>query len=143
MRIARVLLVLPGLAALAWGLILFGQFALPPGPQAFATAAWLIGGPVVHDVIVAPVVAIVALAVVRLSPQAWVAPLLTGAAVSGVLGLVSVPLLWREFGAAPMPGLHDRAVAPGLLVALGVVWALVLMAGIWRSRRATAPGAER
>lgn len=136
MRFARIVLVLPGLAALAWGIVLFGQFVLPFGPRALVASAWLVGGPVVHDAVVAPLVAVAGLVLVRYLPPAWRGPVIAGAVVSAVLAVLAVPLLWRDYGAPPVPGLHDTNVVPGLLAALGVVWALAIAGGAWNAWRA-------
>ncbi|MGP4014511.1 hypothetical protein [Saccharopolyspora sp. 5N708] len=140
MRIARIVLVLPGLAALAWGAVLFGQFVQAMGPSSIVAWGWLVGGPVVHDGLVAPAVGLTGLVITRVVPRAWRGPLLVGTALSGVLGLLSVALLWRRYGAPPSPGLHDADTATGLLVALAVVWVLALLAGAvntWRNSRRT------
>jgi hypothetical protein len=57
--------------------------------------------------------------------------------------LLAIPLLWRPFGVARFPGLHDRDYGLGLAIALGVVWGCVLLAGLaqWhRSRLALGRG---
>ncbi|MCI2415925.1 hypothetical protein MOQ72_00680 [Saccharopolyspora sp. K220] len=141
MRPARVVLALPGLAALVWGGVLFGQFVLSQGSSSIVAWAWLLGGPVVHDGLVAPVVGLAGLVITRVVPHSWRGPLLVGAALSGVLGLLSVPLLWRRYGTPPSPGLHDGDTSTGLLVALGLIWVLVLLIGLantWRRARAAA-----
>lgn len=130
MKTARTLLVLPGLAALAWGAVLFVQFAFPLGPQGFAALGWLAGGTLVHDAVIAPLVGIIGFALSRILPAPWRAPVLAGAAASAVLGLIAFPLLWREYGAPPLPGLHDGDTLGGLLVSLGVVWLVVVVAGL-------------
>jgi hypothetical protein len=45
-----------------------------------------------------------------------------GGALTGVLVLLAVPLLWRPFAGPPNPGLNDRDYLVGLLVATGAVW---------------------
>ncbi|KAA9154588.1 hypothetical protein FPZ12_031685 [Amycolatopsis acidicola] len=129
MRFGRILLVLPGLAALAWGIVLLSQLAFR---QQLVTGGWLLGGPIVHDLLIAPFVGLLVSHVVSVR---WRVPLLTGLAVSGVLVLLAVPLLWRTFGTPPSPGLHDGHPLVGLLVALAVVWVLVLGAGLVRRVR--------
>ncbi|QWF81885.1 hypothetical protein [Amycolatopsis sp. CA-230715] len=133
MKTARALLVLPGLAALAWGVVLFVQFAFPLGPQGVVALGWLAGGTLVHDVVVGPLVGIIGFALSRILPGPWRAPVLTGAVTSAVLGLIAFPLLWREYGAPPLPGLHDGDTLGGLLISLGVVWLAVMVAGLVRT----------
>ncbi|GAA1971954.1 hypothetical protein [Amycolatopsis minnesotensis] len=135
MKIARTLLVLPGLAALAWGLVLFAQFAFPLGPQGFVALGWLAGGTLVHDAVVAPLAGVAGFALSRILPRPWRAPVLAGAVLSAVLGLIAFPLLWRAHGAPPLPGLHDGDTLGGLLISLGVVWLGVVLAGLVRTLR--------
>ncbi|MFE0025461.1 hypothetical protein [Amycolatopsis sp. NPDC059021] len=133
MKTTRVLLLLPGLAALAWGAILFGEYLFPLRADVIGTLGWLVGSPLVHDAVIAPVVGLAGLGVSRLVPPLWRAPVLTGAAFSGVLGLLAFPLLWRPYGNPPMPGLHDGHPGAGLLLTLAVVWALVVLTGVGRT----------
>ncbi|WAL69518.1 hypothetical protein ORV05_17655 [Amycolatopsis cynarae] len=137
MKLARVILLAAGLAGLAWGAVLLIQWAIPQPDQALVAAGWLIGGPVLHDAVIAPVCGLVGLAVARLAPRHWRAPLTIGLVVSAILALLAVPLLWRAFGAPSQPGLHDRNVLPGLLIALAVVWGLVVVAGVLRTVRSS------
>ncbi|MFD9960646.1 hypothetical protein [Amycolatopsis sp. NPDC059020] len=133
MRTARILLLLLGLASLVWGAILFGEYLFPLRADVIGTLGWLIGGPLVHDAVIAPVVGLAGLGVSRLVPPLWRAPVLAGAAFSGVLGLLAFPLLWRPYGNPPMPGLHDGHPGVGLLLTLVVVWALAVLAGVGRT----------
>jgi hypothetical protein len=135
--VTRVLLAVTGLALLAYGAVLTWEFAASRTVNAVQGAAWFIGGPLVHDGIVAPVVGLTGLALTRIVPRPWRTPVITGVVVSGVLALVAVPLLWRPYGTAVNPGLHDRDYGTGLTVALATVWAAVIVAGVIRQTRAT------
>ena len=70
-----------------------------------------------------------ALAIVGLVPPPARAPVAAGGLASGVLVLLALPLLWRPFGVATNPGLHDGDYVLAAAVALGVVWlgALILV----------------
>ncbi|GAB3483867.1 hypothetical protein [Amycolatopsis cihanbeyliensis] len=131
----RVALAAAGLAMLAWGAVLVGELALPVGPHTLRLLAWLVGGPLVHDLLVAPVVGAAGLALSRFAGPAWRAPLTAAATVSGVLALLSVPLLWRRYGAPPSPGLHDGDTGTGLLIALALIWTVALLFGTTRHLR--------
>jgi hypothetical protein len=137
-RASRAVLALAGLAALAWGAVLAVQVAAASARNGISAVAWVIGPPVVHDAVIAPVVGVVGLLLARTLPGPWRVPVTAAAAVSGVLALIAVPSLWRTFGGSVNPGLHDRNYAAGLLLWLGVLWVVALVAGIvrtWRAKR--------
>ena len=128
-----------GLALLAYGAVLTWDFATSRTVNAVQGAAWFIGGPLVHDGLVAPVVGLVGLGLSRVLPRPWRAPVVAGLVLTGVLTLLALPLLWQPFGVVTNPGLHDRDYGTGLAIALGVVWVTVITAGLvqqYRSRLA-------
>lgn len=130
----RAALVLSGAAVAAYG----GWLLWPQLPTAWT---WLVAGPILHDAIVAPAVGIAGLALGRLVPdparRTWVT---AGLAISAVLLLIAVPLLWRPEPAPHNPGLHDRDYLQGLIVALLTVWAGALAgAASHRLRRSGRP----
>ncbi|MFG1893173.1 hypothetical protein ACGFIP_04130 [Micromonospora zamorensis] len=122
MRAVRLFLVALGAAAAAYG----GWLLLP---QLGTTVPWLIGGPVLHDLLVAPLVGLVGLALGRLvtdqSRRAWIT---AGLLASATLLLIAVPLLWRPPSAPPNPGLPDRDHPLGLAAGLTVIWAVTAVA---------------
>lgn len=134
MKTARALLVLPGLAALAWGVVLFVEYAFPLRPDVFGTVGWIVGGPVVNDGVIAPLTAVLGIVLARVVPRPWRVPVLTGTVITGVLLIVAFPLLWRPYGTPPMPGLHDGNPALGLALTLAAVWLVVLFAPLVRRR---------
>lgn len=119
MRVVRLLLLVLGVAAAAYGGWLLR-------PQLDTTLPWLIGGPVLHDLLVAPLVGLVGLALGRLVTNrlrlAWIT---AGLMASAALLLIAVPLLWRPPSAPPNPGLPDRDYPLGLTAGLAVLWAVV------------------
>lgn len=127
MKTARVVLALPGLAALAWGVVLFAEYALPLRPDVYGTIGWIIGGPVLNDGVIAPLTAVLGLILARVLPKPWRAPVVTGTVITGVLAIVAFPLLWRPYGNPPMPGLHDGNPALGLGLTVAAVWLLVIL----------------
>lgn len=128
MKTARTLLVLPGLGALAWGVVLFVEYAFPLRPDVFGTVGWIVGGPLLNDGVVAPLTAVLGIILARVVPRPWRVPVVTGTVITGVLLIVAFPLLWRPYGTPPMPGLHDGNPALGLLLTLAAVWILVVLA---------------
>ncbi|GAB1515345.1 hypothetical protein [Actinophytocola sp. KF-1] len=135
----RWFLALTGLALLGYGAVLAWEFAASRTVNAVQGAAWLVGGPIVHDGLVAPAVGLAGLGLAKVLPRPWHTPVTVGVVLTGVLTLLAVPLLWRPFGGATNPGLHDRDYGTGLAVALGIVWGVVVIAGLaqqYRSRLA-------
>ena len=131
----RWFLAVTGLALLGYGAVLAWEFAGSRTVNAVQGAAWFVGGPIVHDGLVAPVVGLVGLGLARVLPRPWHRPVVVGLVLTGVLTLLSVPLLWRPYGGATNPGLHDRDYGTGLAVALGIVWVVVVAAGLAQQHR--------
>lgn len=139
MRTTRIAFALPGLAALAWGLVLAVQFALHSFHDGRSAIAFFVGGPILHDAVVAPLVGVIGLLISGLMGQHWRTPVRLGAAISGVLTLVAVPAIWRTYAGQHNPGLDDRDYTAGLLIALAVVWLGVVGWGLLRQRRHQPP----
>lgn len=133
MRVARIALALPGLAALGYGVLLAVRFAAHSFTDGRSALAYLIGSPVLHDALVAPVVGLVGLLISRWVGRYWRAPVRIGLAASATLVLIAVPGIWRTDAGQHNPGLDDRNYALGLGIALVVVWAGV-GAGGWLRR---------
>ncbi|HET6705187.1 hypothetical protein [Amycolatopsis sp.] len=132
MKVARVFLALPGLAALAWGAVLFAEYALPLRPDVYGTLGWLIGGPILNDAVVAPLTAILGVVLSRRLPPRWRTPVMAGTVSTGVLAILAFPLLWRPYGTPPMPGLHDTNPTPGLALTVAAVWLAVVLTALTR-----------
>ncbi|SCF17558.1 hypothetical protein GA0070607_6478 [Micromonospora coriariae] len=140
MRTVRLLLLLVGASAATYG----GWLLLP---QLGTVLPWLIGGPLLHDALVAPLVGLVGLVLGRLVTDrvrlAWIT---AGLVASATLLLIAVPLLWRPPSAPPNPGLPDRNYPLGLTAGLAALWAvivIVLVVVTAVNRRATDRTADR
>jgi hypothetical protein len=131
-KTARALLALPGLAALAWGVVLFVEYAFPLRPDVFGAVGWIVGGPLINDGVVAPLTAVLGIVLARVLPRPWKVPVVTGTVITGVLLILAFPLLWRPYGTPPMPGLHDGNPALGLTLTLAAVWLLVALTPLAR-----------
>lgn len=131
----RIVLALAGLALLGYGAVLAWDFGTSRTVNAVEGLAWFVGGPVVHDGLVAPVVGAVGLLIARRLARPWRAPVTVGLVLTAVLTLLALPLLWRPFGVARNPGLHDGDYGTGLAIALGVVWLAVAVTGLAQWRR--------
>ena len=85
-------------------------------------ARWIVGGALVHDLVLIPLVAAVAWGLRRLLPGRWWGPVRAGLVVTGTLCLVAVPFvagLGRDPG---NPSLLPRDYAAGLVAAVAAVW---------------------
>lgn len=91
---------------------------------------WVIGADLVHDVIIAPIVGLCALALARWVPRPWRAPLAAAMAASAIATVVAYPAL-RGFGrahAAGNPSVQPLNYTTALLTVLAAIWAA---AAIW------------
>jgi hypothetical protein len=121
-----------GVGLSAWGAVLLLQLNL------FEIGPWLLGGPLLHDALVAPLVGVAGLAITRVLPAGWRTPVAAGLVLTATLTMLAVPYLWRTFTGPTNPGLHDRPYLTGYLIALAVVWLTVLTTGFLP--RKTPPG---
>ncbi|MBM0240432.1 hypothetical protein JNW88_31160 [Micromonospora sp. ATA32] len=142
MKVVQAVLVVAGTAVIGYG----GWLQLRQSgrtPQALLSLAlWFGAGPVLHDLLVAPAVAVAGLAVARLLPAPWRTTVAAGAVTTAAVVLVAIPVLTRPAAAPPNPGLDDRAYLPGLLAFLAVFWVLILAAtlrDVARDRRRGRP----
>ncbi|MFC0433751.1 hypothetical protein [Kutzneria buriramensis] len=125
----RIVLGVLGLAALAFG----AWLAFPLAKDIFA---WFIGPPVLDDAVVLPIAGLLSLAVARWTTTAWRWPLHFGIGSTAVIAFLAVTEAWRPYGFPPKPGLHDRDYVTGTLITLAVLWAVVVLAGLLRTRSA-------
>jgi hypothetical protein len=126
MRALRMVLVLGGALAMAWGgWLLTPELTVNPS-NAVSVVSWTIGGPVLHDALFAPVVGLLGLVVAATVPAGRRPLVATGLVVSGALVLVALPVLLRPSAGPPNPGLADRDYPLGLAIALATVWLTVL-----------------
>ena len=130
-----------GGAAMAWGAAGLVRHADSTVPASWLR--WLLGGLIAHDLVLAPALRALGLALGRL-PPALRPGVRAALIVSGTLALMSVPLL-LGYGRSAQPG--NRSVLPGnyplsLAAVVGAVWAA---AGAWtlltrRARRTSQAG---
>lgn len=112
-------------------------------------ATWVIGGDLLHDLVVAPAVCLTGFALARLVSSPWRWPVRAGAIGTALVLVVAYPAL-RGFGRGNAPG--NRSVlpldyVPATLTVLAVVWGLAIVWGSTnliarrrgRSRQSKAP----
>jgi hypothetical protein len=97
--------------------------------------AYLGGGVVLHDFVLAPVVVGIGVLAARLAPTSWRAPMVVGLVVWGGLTLMAVPVLGRFGALSDNPTLLDRPYLASWAVGTAVVVLAVAAAGVLRARR--------
>lgn len=122
-----------GWAVIAWGLRGIFQHSLDTRPGNLAR--FVVGGVLLHDLLVAPVVILAGVLLARVVRGRARGVVQAALAVSGMVALFSYPLV-RGYGlAANNPTSLPHNYTANLLVVLGVVWALAATAVILRLRR--------
>lgn len=129
---ARAAVVVAGVLVAGWGGRLLWSAVAADQAAARSALVWFAGGPVLHDLALAPAAGLVAVLVATAVPRPWRARVAAGLVISGVLGLLAVPALLRPAPGPPNPGLADRDYLAGLAAALTLTWLLVLLAPVAR-----------
>lgn len=130
-RTGRLLLASAAVPAGAYALWLLVHTAMD---EWWALLVWLVGGVVVHDLILAPVVIAVGVASHWL-PAYVRAPAAVGLVVWGSVTLLAVPVLGRFGALGDNPTLLDRPYFVTWLVGCAVTVLLVGVTGVVRSQR--------
>jgi len=98
-------------------------------------ATFVVGGALLHDLVIAPVVLLAAVALTRLLPSRARATVEAALVITGVLALFSYPLV-RAYGLATHnPTSLPRDYALNLTIVLGLVWAVAAVTLIVRLRK--------
>ena len=121
-----------GWAVIGWGIAGIFRHSVDTRPANLAT--FVVGGALLHDLVVAPLVILAGVLIARAVPARARGPVQAALAVSGMVALFSWPLV-RAYGlAANNPTSLPHNYALGLLVVLGVVWATAGAAVVLKSR---------
>ncbi len=105
-----------------------------PAAAVPVAARWL-AGPVLLDLALVPLVAVVAVALRRRLPAAWFRPVAAASVVSLLVTAVALPFVAGVGRRADNPTLLDRPYVTGWLGILTVVWVVAIGAGLGRHRR--------
>ena len=89
-------------------------------------ARLFIGGALVHDLVIVPVVTVISVALTRLIHAPYRGPIQLGLFASAVFAFVAYPGVRRFSSAKDNTSADPLNYAHGVLVCLAVVWALVL-----------------
>ncbi len=100
-----------------------GAYDHLPDVQLTSFLTFFVGGAVVHDLVVAPVVCLLGWLVLRAVPKVAIGPVQAALVASGVIGLVSWPFV-RGYGITEgEASFLSRNYTASLLIAWSVVWA--------------------
>ena len=133
-----------GLVA-GWAIMGFGVLTLLTRSRATAPVSFVVVfalGLLLHDLVVVPAVLAFAVRVGPRLPGRARGPLLGAMVVSGIVALVSLPVVAGFGRIRENPSLLPRSYGFGLLVVLGVVWAITA-ALLVVSRRRSSTGGRR
>ncbi len=125
-------------AVVGWvviGIGLRGIFMHSLDTRPASLARFVVGGALLHDLVVAPLVLVAAVVLTRAVPGRARAPVQAALVVTGMLAVFSYPLV-RAYGLAsnnPTSLPHNYAL--NLTVVLGVVWAVAAAALVLRLRK--------
>ncbi|HVL04776.1 MAG TPA: hypothetical protein VM388_02230 [Acidimicrobiales bacterium] len=126
-------------AAAGWALIGWGVYGIVSNSldtRPADLARFVVGGALLHDLLVAPLAIVAGVLVARAVPTPARAPVQAALAVSAIVALFAWPLV-RAYGlAAGNPTSLPHNYGRNLLVVLGVVWAVAGGAVILRLKRA-------
>lgn len=129
---------------IGWGVMIFGvagtlDEAARTHPANFAL--WFVGSGLAHDVLLAPAVFVLAIALGRAVPSI-VRPLVqAGLIVAGSVTIVALPLVLEKGGAQGNPSALPRNYPAGLLIVLSTI-AVVTALAVWRRMRRFRVSAE-
>ena len=104
-----------------------------PGVQLTSFLRWFVGGALVHDLVLAPLVCLVAWIVLRTVPAVAAGPVQGALLASGLVGLVSWPFV-RGYGVTPgEPSFLSRDYTASVLWIWAAIWTVALVVIVRRS----------
>ncbi|MGQ0826321.1 MAG: hypothetical protein ACT4OX_15035 [Actinomycetota bacterium] len=124
-----------GAAVMAYGV--WGALDESAATHPRSLATWIVGADLLHDFLIAPLVATVGAAIARVVREPWRTPVRAGVIVTAVVVVVGFPA-WGGYGRDRVP--DNTSVAPldyttAILTVLSGVW---LGAALWALARARA-----
>jgi hypothetical protein len=138
-RAARVVLGAAGVLVGAWGAF---ELVRHGAANLVAATVWLLGGVVVHDGVLAPVVIALAALGVSVLPR-WMVPSAAWAViVLGTVTIMAVPVLGRFGARSDNATLLDRDYGRGWLIVAGLVFVCAVVGAIIAHRNDVASRAN-
>jgi hypothetical protein len=122
---------LAGTGVMLWGVRLFLD-AVPDSARRTSLVVWIVGADLVHDLVVAPLILVLAWVSGRVGPRWLRSPLQVGLMVSGAVVVVGALPLLGSAEAAGNPTIQPLDYRSAVATALGIVWAAV---AIWAGAR--------
>jgi hypothetical protein len=121
-----------------WAIIAFGLRQVVVDAAATnptGLAAWVLGGVLVHDLVVAPIATAVALLLARIGSRWWTGPVAASLAVSAIVVAFAFPLL-RGYGRRDAnPSALPRDYGAATLALVVGIWSVAAVVVLWRARR--------
>jgi hypothetical protein len=130
----RAIVLLLGLLAAAYGVLRLLDLGWA---NSRATLVWLVGGVVLHDAVLAPLVLGISLVAVHVGPRRRWAPWVVGLVVLVPVTLVGVPELGRFGARADNPTLLDRHYWIGWSAMVALIMLSVAVGALATRRRTT------
>ncbi|MFD4992317.1 hypothetical protein ACFWH7_01100 [Cellulosimicrobium cellulans] len=148
-RGARRVLVAGGAAAVAFGA--WTAWSTVPRGQWTSVLAWLAGGVVVHDAVLAPLALALGALVLPRVPPVWRAPLRGGLLAAGALAVLAVAVVagaadrrhWSVVPQDPLPAIATAVLVVGAGVVVGAFLSAGRGPGGARRRSARRPSTPR
>jgi hypothetical protein len=120
-----------GVAVMGWGTFLFLE-ATPDGDRRINFVVFLVGADLTHDLVIAPLVCLVGVALARVAPTWLRAPVQAGLVASACVLAVAWLPLWGTAEPVGNPSIQPLDYTTATLTVLAVVWAAAL---VWAATR--------
>ncbi len=131
----QVLLLLAGSATIAFGGVQMLHLLLDRTAPVLGVGAWWLGGPLIVDLLVVPIVVITGVAISRFIPVGWRRDVAAASALSLLVSLVALPFLTGLGRRPDNPSLLDRNYWAGYLTLLVLIWGVPLVLRLFRRLR--------
>ena len=131
--------------AIGTGVVLAGYGAVRlltdvPGSSLLRLAVWLVGAVVISDLVISPLVVVVAVALRRWLPDRGRRYVQAFLIMAAMITLVAAPMIYLQGSAPPEKALLNQDFGTNLVILLGLA-ALISLLGFGRERLRSSPAA--